>query len=412
MHDLNQHVCSPTHKKGHTLDLLVTRKTNELVTDVSVHRGLPSDHSAVKCLVRIVRPPASRQRVRSRKVREVDIGMIRKDISSALLPNSDTSNDILKVDILTDQFNSKLRKIIDSHAPVTERTVILRPHAPWYCDALRNAKQEKRRRERKYKATGLTVHRELYKEQCETYHDLLNSAKTMYHRDQISDAEPRDLFRVVDTLTKPKSSITLPAHDDPKDLADRFADYFHHKISSLRDRLDTSSNSVISFESNGTCSSSFDSFHSVSEEEVLKIIKSSHITSCKLDPLPVSITKECIDEMLPGMTAIVNQSLLSGSFPSSLKHAIVTPLLKKPKLDADELANYRPISNLTYLGKLIERVAISQLQSYLHDNDLNASKQSAYRAHHSTESALLRVQSDILCALDKGNEAILVLLDF
>jgi hypothetical protein len=109
---------------------------------------------------------------------------------------------------------------------------------------------------------------------------------------------------------------------------------------------------------------------------------------------------------------IVNQSLSSGCFPTSLKHAIVTPLLKKPKLDADELANYRPISNLSYLGKLIERVAISQIQAFLQSNDLVSPAQSAYRPHYSVETALLRTQNDLLQALDSGKEAILVLLDF
>ena len=86
--------------------------------------------------------------------------------------------------------------------------------------------------------------------------------------------------------------------------------------------------------------------------------------------------------------------------------------LKKDNLESEEYGNYRPISNLCYLGKVIERIAVGQLQIYLDQNHLYAPMQAAYRPHHSTELALLLVQNDILEALDKHDEAILVLLDF
>ena len=76
------------------------------------------------------------------------------------------------------------------------------------------------------------------------------------------------------------------------------------------------------------------------------------------------------------------------------------------------MTNYRPISNFRYISKLIERAAVTQLQAYLCENNLHAKMQSAYRPFHSTETALLRVQNDILLALDNNKEAILAMLDF
>ena len=75
------------------------------------------------------------------------------------------------------------------------------------------------------------------------------------------------------------------------------------------------------------------------------------------------------------------------------------------------MRNYRPISNLPFLGKIIERVVSNQLTKYITDNSLLASRQSAYRKDHSVETALLRVQDDLLPALDSGDEAVLILLD-
>ncbi len=276
-YDLQQHVRAPTHTGGHTLDLLVTRKTDKFVSSVSVHDDLPSDHAAVKCLIDIARPPASRKLIKSRKLREVNPDLLRKDIQTSSLIS--LQHTVSGVDDFAAKFFNVLRKIIDNHAPVTARTVVLRPHAPWYCDTLREAKREKRRCERKYKTTNLTVHKEIYKDQCKKYQEQLTSAKTNFHRQQIADAEDRNLFRIVDTLTKPKAESALPSHDDPKELADRFVGYFSHKVESLRARLDEQSTDTSATSSSDNYVNVFDCFQPVSEEDVLKEIKKTHVTS-------------------------------------------------------------------------------------------------------------------------------------
>ena len=97
--------------------------------------------------------------------------------------------------------------------------------------------------------------------------------------------------------------------------------------------------------------------------------------------------------------------------PDSMKQALVTPLLKKDDLDPEVLKNYRPVSNLSFFSKVLERVVAARLTNYMTINQLHEPMQSAYRACHSTETALVRVQNDILRTLDQGGAAILVLLD-
>ena len=87
------------------------------------------------------------------------------------------------------------------------------------------------------------------------------------------------------------------------------------------------------------------------------------------------------------------------------------PLLKKPGLDPDNLANYRPVSNLSFFSKVLEKVIDAQLGKYIESKSLHSRFQSAYRAKHSTETALLKVQSDIFSALDNGRVCVLVVLD-
>ena len=154
-----------------------------------------------------------------------------------------------------------------------------------------------------------------------------------------------------------------------------------------------------------------DSFTEVSEDDVRKIIHSSPTKSCALDPIPTWLLKKCEDELIPVLTLIVDTSLSCAEFPNELKRAFLTPLIKKIILDAKILMNYRQVSNLSFLSKLIERIVCVQLVNHLDKNGLYEIFQSAYRQLHSTETALLRVQNDILQAVDSRDGAMLVLLD-
>ena len=152
-------------------------------------------------------------------------------------------------------------------------------------------------------------------------------------------------------------------------------------------------------------------FQPVSEEQVSKVITSSPTTSCPLDPLPTRVLKTCLPALLTVLTFLVNLSLSTGEFCANLKKAYVTPLLKKLDLDSDIFKNYRPVSNLSFLSKVIERIVAIQLLAHLTANNIMEKFQSAYRAYHSTETALLRVFNDLLLSVDTHGGAILVLLD-
>jgi hypothetical protein len=111
------------------------------------------------------------------------------------------------------------------------------------------------------------------------------------------------------------------------------------------------------------------------------------------------------------ITTIINMSLSTSVVPTSFKRAIVRPLLKKPALEKDIHKSYRPVSNLPFISKVLEKVVETRLKKHLASNYLHDCVQSAYRTGHSTETALLRVHHDITCALDKNRCAVLVMLD-
>ena len=114
---------------------------------------------------------------------------------------------------------------------------------------------------------------------------------------------------------------------------------------------------------------------------------------------------------LEGLFPLVNQSLEKGEFPSLLKLSHVRPRLKKDNLDKEILKNYRPVANIPFLSKVIEKVVATQTYNYLEAYNLMPTMQSAYRKHHSTEKTLLRVTNDILRTIDRRQDVVLVLLD-
>jgi hypothetical protein len=149
----------------------------------------------------------------------------------------------------------------------------------------------------------------------------------------------------------------------------------------------------------------------ISLEDTETLIQQSSDKSCGLDPAPTWLVKEFAGNLAPFICSLFNKSLSQGIFPQSFKVAEITPILKKSSLDASVPANYRPISNLQYLSKLLERVVNNQLVEHLQENDLMPAHQSAYRRCHSTETALLKVSSDVLMAADAGMVTLLAMLD-
>jgi len=123
------------------------------------------------------------------------------------------------------------------------------------------------------------------------------------------------------------------------------------------------------------------------------------------------LVKDYLDVLISPITNIVNKSLFLGVFPTSIKADFVKQLIKNHSLNCNILNNYRPVSNLTFLSKVIERAVSFHLNKYLINKNLNESLQSAYKSGPSTETSLVRVKNDIMMAIVQGKPVIFVLLD-
>ena len=239
----------------------------------------------------------------------------------------------------------------------------------------------------------------------------LNSAKSEYYKAQITKSDQNQLFHVINGLFKVKPVPPLPSYESPQSLAEDFNDYFSSKIQALRDNLQKSSLLTMDMHvaiDSSPCRCSFSEFAVVSENYTSDIIEHFKPKSCMLDPAPTQVLIQSADVLADPLTKLINASLTSGMFPTSLKQGVIHPSIKRQALDRQMFSSYRPITNIAFLSKTLERVAAAQT---IIANHLLAKLQSAYRRFHSTETALLRVFNDILCAIDKHQGVVLVLLD-
>ena len=115
--------------------------------------------------------------------------------------------------------------------------------------------------------------------------------------------------------------------------------------------------------------------------------------------------------LLPSLTKLVSCSLMEQCIPDAFKTAVITPLIRKANLPSDDFKNYRPVSGLSFISKLVEHVVAKQLLEHTHVHNLDNPYHSAYQAGHSTETALLSIKNEVHLSLSRGGSNALVLLD-
>lgn len=240
---------------------------------------------------------------------------------------------------------------------------------------------------------------------------MIDRAKSAYYREKLTAADSKETFKIIHNLLSPPKEQQYPVAASTLELADSFIDFFHTKVAKIRSELDKLS--IASQPASLACEHKLSAFHPVTAAELQKLIMKCPSKSCSQDPMPTWLLKDpaVLQAVTPLLVTIINSSLSEGTVPTCLKTAQVSPILKKEGMDPTDFKSYRPVSNLSFLSKLLERVVAKQLTDHMTQHNLHDVFQSAYRAKHSTETALIKIKCDIDQALERGEGTILLLLD-
>ena len=252
-----------------------------------------------------------------------------------------------------------------------------------------------------------------YKDQCNVVNTLITHSKKKYYNNKVDSAsgDQKSLFKIVNNMFHNVSEPQLPSHDSLDELVNRFANFFVTKINTIREDIQNTDTAIDIDNEMKFDKIPLMSFEPTNHEEVRKLIKEAPNKSSTIDPIPTWLVKSCLEILIPVITLVINMSFSAGEMPVNLKEAILKPLIKKLCLDPEVLKNFRPISNLAFISKLIEKIVAKRLNKHMIKNNLHEIMQSSYKEHHSTETALTCVQDDFLRAIDDKKSVLLLMLD-
>ena len=281
--DIVQDVRNPTHRCGHIIDWVLYRESEQLVRSCLVAHALSSDHLPVVCRLNIANPQRQLIFRELRNIKAINRNALKRDVAAMVHTQPE---------LTARQLNDELRSLLDKHAPATRRRVPAGRSSPWYAGVsqeLRSAKRQRRRAERRWLKTGLTVDKQIYGDAKRAVTNIVHKAKSDYFSSQIAQSNCcKELFSVCNELRGCNSGLSLPTALPVCDLPDAFADYFIRKVKTIRDELDSQMPVPIPPTDGPYTQSSLHFFEPVSMQCVKNTILQPSQKTCSLDPLPTS----------------------------------------------------------------------------------------------------------------------------
>ena len=307
--------------------------------------------------------------------------------------------------------------VINKHAPLKKKR-IRNKKSPWLNAGIKRSMIERDKLKSTAIRTNFSEDWSNYKKPKNRVNNKIKETKTQYYKEHFrsNSGKPREIWKSINEVmsrnTKNDSNINsiktnAGSTTSPEVMSETFNKYFTEIGDKLADKLPDSTKIYSDFLL--PVNSTFQ-LRQVSLAEVLKLLKNLPTNKATgLDKIPCRLVKLSSPFIADSLCNIFNMSIISGIFPLEWKVAKVIPIHKDN--EKDELNNYRPISILSAISKVMERLVYNQLYEYLSKNELLSKCQSGFRHSHSTTTSLLDATNEWYANMDQGNLNSVVFVD-
>ena len=407
LNDLNlkQHIIDPTHSKGNTLDLIITRNSqNKIHTNVGARI---TDHNIINLYLNLIKPKQIIKYITYRKLHNIDTLEYSNDLHKLTIVDYDNTDATAK------HIQQHLTTILDKNAPLRTTKVHLRSTNAWWNTELSELHRIIRKKELIWRKNKNTINYNDYMYHRKKYFKEIKITKTIFYQNKITSEKNnmKQLYKTFDGLLNVKEKTECPIHNES------FANFFIDKIIKIYNEIEFNSDNnlrdkYIDTLKKPTCIS--EAIPTITSTYIERLIRLTHFkTNIYIDCMTPQLLKLNIRFISLIYSNLINKCITHNNFQLSLslKHSIITPIIKKTSLDYSIPNNYRPISNLSLLSKIFERIIVTHIIKHITANSLDNTMQSAYKPYHNTETLLLNLTNYISHNIKNNRFVILILLD-
>lgn len=352
-------------------------------------------------------------------IRTIDYVNVKKNI---LELDWDNFYNLTDVNSATEYLINNIRNIITKNTSTSKLPHKIKPLKPWITIGMVKSIRKRDKLLKKLKKTPNDLNLEIeYKNYRNTCNRIIKHAKKNYYINKLeksvgNNKETWKIIKELCNMTKNKDPNTnlLTLDDNPEVSLDKVNQYFtsvgNNLANQTLNKLGLTETDLIDKTKNITTPTHSMSFFPTDRHEVASLIGTLDSNSaCGGDKITIRFLKMFKELLTPPIVFICNLSFATGVFPSSFKTAVVCPIHKAG--DRNNPSNYRPISLLPTLSKIIEKLVNRRLVSYMNKTNMLSENQYGFRAGRSTEDAVLRLTSLVTEYLDKGDCCVGVFLD-
>lgn len=399
------------------IDVLITNKADMLIT-ADVLPCFVADHELISAEIDIRKP---RKQPVYRTFRDLS-NYSANILCNNLLDQTYTLNGILNtdnVDSQTQTLTDVMNRSVDECAPIVTR-LVSRPPAPWIDDNIKNSIKERDRvRECLKLDRSNTALQEVYKGKKKFVKSSIHRGRASHYKERFrkcgnNQAEKWKVAR--ELIPDKKKNVKSYDNIELNDKIEEFNEFFSNVGKNTYEKTQEGLRNIEAFtpqselaDDNQLVVNLFRPQPVTVDDVILTFKQLKETNAVGIDGLAYRFIRDSLIIIAFYITIIVNTSIVTGNFPKLWKHMLISPTFKSG--DIDDISNFRPISLLPILSKILEKIVSNQLCAFLERHNLISQTQHGFRSRLSTETALLQVTDLIYKNIDSNKLSLLVLCD-